>query len=119
MLLGLFLICLTYIECNHDSKNTAINPKMEMESQDTFYCPMHPEIVQNHPGKCPKPECEGMDLVKKFRPDLLHALLKPVNYNGVYPNDKIVVISVAEQIGLVISALNNNLSYNCLNNNYE
>ncbi len=83
MLLGLFLICLTYIECNHDSKNTAINPKMEMESQDTFYCPMHPEIVQNHPGKCPKPECEGMDLVKKFRPDLLHALLKPVNSNVV------------------------------------
>ncbi len=25
-------------------------------------CPMHPEVVQDHPGKCPK--C-GMDLVPK------------------------------------------------------
>lgn len=27
-----------------------------------FYCPMHPEVVQDNPGKCPK--C-GMDLVEK------------------------------------------------------
>ena len=26
-----------------------------------YTCPMHPEIRQNHPGKCPK--CGGMDLV--------------------------------------------------------
>ena len=45
------------------------------------------------------------------------SLPKPIDYNGLYPNDKFIVISVAEQIGLVISALNNNLSYNCLNNN--
>lgn len=29
---------------------------------DTYTCPMHPEITQNAPGKCPK--C-GMNLVKK------------------------------------------------------
>lgn len=29
---------------------------------ETWSCPMHPEVVQDHPGKCPK--C-GMDLVKK------------------------------------------------------
>jgi hypothetical protein len=27
-----------------------------------YTCPMHPEVVQNSPGKCPK--C-GMDLVEK------------------------------------------------------
>lgn len=27
-----------------------------------YTCPMHPEIVQNHPGKCPK--CGDMQLVK-------------------------------------------------------
>ena len=26
-----------------------------------YTCPMHPEIKQDHPGKCPK--CGGMDLV--------------------------------------------------------
>ena len=27
-----------------------------------YYCPMHPEVVTDAPGKCPK--C-GMDLIKK------------------------------------------------------
>ena len=27
-----------------------------------YYCPMHPEVTQDEPGKCP--EC-GMDLVKE------------------------------------------------------
>lgn len=30
---------------------------------DYYTCPMHPEIKQDKPGKCPK--CGGMDLVKK------------------------------------------------------
>ena len=34
-----------------------------MTSQDYYTCPMHPEIKQDKPGKCPK--CGGMDLVKK------------------------------------------------------
>lgn len=29
----------------------------------TYTCPMHPEVTQNTPGKCPK--CGGMDLVPK------------------------------------------------------
>ncbi|MCR4263463.1 MAG: heavy metal translocating P-type ATPase [Candidatus Roizmanbacteria bacterium] len=33
-----------------------------MEESKTMYtCPMHPEVIQDHPGKCPK--CGGMDLV--------------------------------------------------------
>src|SRR3972149_7235764 len=31
--------------------------------QDYYTCPMHPEIHQDKPGKCPK--CGSMDLVKK------------------------------------------------------
>jgi hypothetical protein len=31
-------------------------------AEETWSCPMHPEVVQHHAGKCPK--C-GMDLVKK------------------------------------------------------
>lgn len=35
-----------------------------MTDQKTIYtCPMHPEIVSDEPGKCPK--CGGMDLVPK------------------------------------------------------
>jgi hypothetical protein len=30
---------------------------------ETWWCPMHPEVTQDHPGKCQK--CGGMDLVKK------------------------------------------------------
>jgi Cu2+-exporting ATPase len=30
---------------------------------DQYYCPMHPEVVSDQPGKCPK--CGGMDLIKK------------------------------------------------------
>ena len=41
-----------------------VKPKNEeMQKQETIYtCPMHPEVVQNEPGKCPK--C-GMELVIK------------------------------------------------------
>ena len=31
---------------------------------DMYSCPMHPEVVSDHPGKCPK--C-GMDLVKQAK----------------------------------------------------
>ena len=32
----------------------------------TYTCPMHPEIQQDHPGKCPK--CGGMELVPQESP---------------------------------------------------
>lgn len=32
----------------------------------SYTCPMHPEIIQNMPGKCPK--CGGMDLVLQTKP---------------------------------------------------
>ncbi|HEY4193956.1 MAG TPA: heavy metal-binding domain-containing protein [Mucilaginibacter sp.] len=29
-----------------------------------YTCPMHPDVLSDKPGKCPKPNC-GMTLVKK------------------------------------------------------
>ena len=35
-----------------------------------YTCPMHPEIKQDHPGKCPK--CGGMDLVPSHGSHVAH-----------------------------------------------
>lgn len=40
------------------------------DNQDYYTCPMHPEIKEKKPGKCPK--CGGMDLVKKSEMDKGH-----------------------------------------------
>lgn len=37
-------------------------PKSQFQSQTTYTCPMHPEVISDKPGKCPK--C-GMELVEK------------------------------------------------------
>ncbi len=37
--------------------------KMNHDNKPIYTCPMHPEVQQDHPGKCPK--CGGMDLVLK------------------------------------------------------
>ncbi|WP_426478711.1 multicopper oxidase domain-containing protein [Chryseobacterium sp. CBSDS_008] len=47
------------------AKSRVLNPlqtKPQTQAQTTYTCPMHPEIVSNKPGKCPK--C-GMELVEK------------------------------------------------------
>ena len=44
--------------CATPSKSEPSNSKHAIQ----YYCPMHPEVVQASPGKCPK--C-GMDLVEK------------------------------------------------------
>ncbi len=42
--------------------------KLSVDSSKDYYtCPMHPEIKQDKPGKCPK--CKGMDLIKKSEID--------------------------------------------------
>ena len=57
-----------------NSETSNIKPETEI-----YYCPMHPDVVSNKPGKCPKPECKGMDLVLKTNDTLLQRVLKPVN----------------------------------------
>ncbi len=42
-----------------------------MTKKVIYTCPMHPEIVSDHPGKCPK--CGGMDLVPQHETHGAHA----------------------------------------------
>jgi hypothetical protein len=37
-----------------------VAPAAEVQSAKKYTCPMHPEVISDHPGQCPK--C-GMDLV--------------------------------------------------------
>lgn len=40
-------------------KTTQVKP-----AKVQYTCPMHPDVLSDKPGKCPKPNC-GMTLVKK------------------------------------------------------
>ena len=42
--------------------NQSEQPAQKSEKAAQYTCPMHPDVVQDKPGKCPK--C-GMDLVEK------------------------------------------------------
>lgn len=77
-----FVYCLLpiliFVGCGDNEKEER-TANVGKDSSIIYYCPMHPEIVQNHPGKCPKPECMGMDLMIKTADTLLEHVLKPVN----------------------------------------
>ena len=66
--LGIFALIIgagTIIGCSHTAPvpaNSATSGPTNDTKTTTYYCPMHPDVVQNTPGKCPK--C-GMDLVEK------------------------------------------------------
>lgn len=42
--------------------SSSSNKATEQNAKAQYTCPMHPEVIQDTPGKCPK--C-GMDLVEK------------------------------------------------------
>jgi len=44
------------------TKNTQAKSKTDTTAKAVYTCPMHPEVISDKPGKCPK--C-GMTLVKK------------------------------------------------------
>ena len=46
-----------------DHQKNHYNNSESSGTKDYYTCPMHPEIHEDRPGKCPK--CGGMDLVKK------------------------------------------------------
>ena len=48
--------------CN-DNRVTHVTHKGET-AKDLYTCSMHPDVLSDKPGKCPKPDC-GMTLVKK------------------------------------------------------
>lgn len=67
-------IVLVLAACNHHAANTAANPPgshpadslstplANHPAEDIYTCPMHPQVIEHHPGNCPI--C-GMTLVKK------------------------------------------------------
>jgi Cu(I)/Ag(I) efflux system membrane fusion protein len=62
---------------------STVNENKKQEIADStqkiiYYCPMHPDVEQDFPGKCPKPECHGMDLIQKMSSEV-EKVLKPVN----------------------------------------
>jgi hypothetical protein len=58
MALGALLAVDVLSACS-DHEHAATQPQ---QAAATYTCPMHPQVVQNAPGRCPK--C-GMQLVKK------------------------------------------------------
>ena len=79
---GKFLLvvgCWLLVSCNGDTQEQT--PMANAQSDSIYYCPMHPEVQQNHPGKCPKPECHEMPLVLKQSDDYLESALKSVSSN--------------------------------------
>ncbi len=71
-------ICFCVFACKQPTSKSEETIAQQKE-KDIYYCPMHPEIQQDHPGKCPKPECMGMDLLKKVSEDIMNTIIKPVN----------------------------------------
>jgi|WetSurMetagenome_2_1015567.scaffolds.fasta_scaffold60967_3 hypothetical protein len=61
-LLGFSVIILFAYACNSNTNKTE-NKATEQQkiSENMYACPMHPEVIQNGPGNCPK--C-GMELEK-------------------------------------------------------
>ncbi len=97
----ILLLFLLSVSCNQPS--TQKETKQTASKKEIYYCPMHPEIQQDHPGKCPKPECKGMDLVLKEPEDELKTVLPSVNSSvlsnvkTVHPENKEVPISTEMQ----------------------
>lgn len=54
----LAILAFIFVSCNHQSKKQ----KGQQSQSAQYTCPMHPQVVSDHPGSCPI--C-GMDLVKK------------------------------------------------------
>ncbi|WP_169334025.1 heavy metal-binding domain-containing protein [Cytophaga aurantiaca] len=53
---------ITSCQSNDTKVKSPENMDMNTESSVQYTCPMHPEVLSDKPGTCPK--C-GMDLVKK------------------------------------------------------
>jgi Cu(I)/Ag(I) efflux system membrane fusion protein len=74
------MILLVFIFSCDETKQKQQQVKTEKQKPETvYYCPMHTHVEQDHPGKCPEKECNGMDLILKTSDDLLAQVLKPVN----------------------------------------
>lgn len=81
LLLPLLAVLLLF-SCKEKTEATTTATSHQHSEQTKYTCPMHPQIVQDKPGKCPI--C-GMDLVPMSNSNEIHVdssllpLLKPVN----------------------------------------
>ena len=65
-IITIVVVMLITISCgNNETKTSEMKDSMNMKTDVSgvqYTCPMHPEVLTDKPGSCPK--C-GMDLVKK------------------------------------------------------
>ena len=104
IMIGLLLGLLLFASCS-DQKKKAAN-KIQVETDVKYSCPMHPQILEDHPGSCPI--C-GMALVKKSGQASegsgisLNTVLQPVNssvlstVNAITPEQKEVPTTISAQ----------------------
>jgi Cu(I)/Ag(I) efflux system membrane fusion protein len=102
--LAFFVITMLISACNNHKQATAASAQTDTAAKYT--CPMHPQILEDHPGSCPI--C-GMTLVKKSGQASegsgisLNTVLQPVNssvissVNAITPEQKEVPTSISAQ----------------------
>lgn len=61
-LAGLALVVIGLAACSGNASNKTAADSITRTAAVIYTCKMHPEVISNKPGKCPK--C-GMDLIKK------------------------------------------------------
>ncbi len=84
ILLKLTMLCVAFFSITGcDRGETKAKEKTQQSGIEKviYYCPMHPEIQQDHPGRCPKSECKGMELEIKISDAVLEDVLKSANEN--------------------------------------
>lgn len=95
--------CWLLVCCNAPNQTESGTSTPLSETSLIYYCPMHPEIQQDKPGKCPIPVCKGMDLILKESNSYLDAALKPVSSNVL---SKIHIISpIYKNLPIKVEAL--------------
>jgi Cu(I)/Ag(I) efflux system membrane fusion protein len=103
IIFSLLLGTMLFAACSDPKKEPA---KVQVKSDVKYTCPMHPQIMEDHPGSCPI--C-GMTLVKKSGQTSegsgisLNTVLQPVNYSvistvtAITPEQKKVPTAISAQ----------------------
>lgn len=103
IVIGLLSGLLLLASCSDQKKKAA---EVQVKTDVKYTCPMHPQILEDHPGSCPI--C-GMTLVKKSGQASegsgisLNTVLQPVNssvlstVNAIVPKEKEVPIAISAQ----------------------